>query len=99
MSQALACDNEIEPSQNIGWRKKSEGAKRVVIVITDQEMHYALDGLLAGIVMPYDMECHTDSKNTGKYLKELELDYPSFGQVNYFVICLFSIRPGATERA
>ena len=26
MSQALACDNEIEPSQNIGWRKKSEGS-------------------------------------------------------------------------
>ena len=88
MSQALACDIEGDPSQNIGWRKKSEGAKRVIIVITDQEMHYALDGLLAGIVMPYDMKCHTDCKhrdsnNTGKYLKELEVDYPSFGQVNY----------------
>ena len=31
MSQALACDHEMDESQNIGWRKKSEGAKRVVI--------------------------------------------------------------------
>ena len=31
MSQALACDHEIDESQNIGWRKKSEGAKRVII--------------------------------------------------------------------
>ena len=44
-------------------------------------MHYALDGLLAGIVMPYDMKCHTDTNNTGMYSKELDLDYPSFGQV------------------
>ena len=31
MSQALACDHEMDESQNIGWRKKSEGAKRVII--------------------------------------------------------------------
>ena len=30
MSQALACDHEMDESQNIGWRKKSEGAKRVI---------------------------------------------------------------------
>ena len=35
---------------------------------------------MGGIVRPFDMKCHT-SRSTKKYTKQLELDYPSFGQV------------------
>ena len=66
------------PSLNlIKWR--GEGVKKVIIVITDEEMHYALDGILGGIVRPFDMKCHS-TKNDG-YTEQLRLDYPSFGQV------------------
>ena len=68
----------------IGWRGK--GVKKVIIVITDQEMHFALDGILGGIVRPFDMKCHSTAEDG--YTKQLELDYPSFGEVK-IKFCLF----------
>ena len=63
----------------IKWR--GNGVKKVIIVITDEEMHYALDGILGGIVRPFDMKCH--STKIDGYTEQLKLDYPSFGQVEY----------------
>ena len=37
--QVITCDEEI------GWRPN---VRRIVFMITDQEPHYAYDGLLAG---------------------------------------------------
>ena len=53
----------------------------------DEESKYALDGLIAGIIHPYDMECHTfkdrdwHGNTMSYYTKQTELDYPSFGQI------------------
>lgn len=40
---------------HIGWRKE---AKRLLLVMTDQTSHLALDSKLAGIVVPNDGNCH-----------------------------------------
>ncbi len=69
--QAIACKSSI------GWRLKS---RKVIIVITDQEMHYAYDGKFAGISEPNDLSCHLG--RSGEYEAELDFDYPSFGQAN-----------------
>lgn len=41
--------------KDIGWRKE---AKRLIILMTDQTSHLALDSKLAGIVTPNDGNCH-----------------------------------------
>lgn len=72
IAQAMTCNNLT------GWR--GNDIRKVIIVITDQEMHYAFDGILGGIVRKFDMACHTDPV-TSEYVMQTELDYPSFGQV------------------
>ena len=62
----------------IGWRPD---ARRVIIVITDEEMHYAMDGILAGILKPFDMKCHSTMED-GYNSQQKILDFPSFGQVS-----------------
>ena len=52
----------------------------------DEESKYALDGLIAGIIHPYDMKCHTKTERyfdstIAYYTKQTVLDYPSFGQI------------------
>ncbi|XP_033613030.1 integrin beta-8 isoform X2 [Fukomys damarensis] len=49
MLQAAVCESHI------GWRKE---AKRLLLVMTDQTSHLALDSKLAGIVVPNDGNCH-----------------------------------------
>ncbi|XP_074719230.1 integrin beta-8 isoform X4 [Strix uralensis] len=49
MLQAAVCQSHI------GWRKE---AKRLLLVMTDQTSHLALDSKLAGIVIPHDGNCH-----------------------------------------
>ncbi|XP_068065417.1 integrin beta-8 isoform X5 [Anomalospiza imberbis] len=49
MLQAAVCQSHI------GWRKE---AKRLLLVMTDQTSHLALDSKLAGIVTPHDGNCH-----------------------------------------
>uniref|UniRef100_A0A4W3JLU5 Integrin beta n=1 Tax=Callorhinchus milii TaxID=7868 RepID=A0A4W3JLU5_CALMI len=49
MLQVAVCENHI------GWRKE---AKRLLLMITDQISHLALDSKLGGIVLPNDGNCH-----------------------------------------
>ena len=44
----------------IGWRPD---ASHLLVFTTDAKTHIALDGRLAGIVIPNDGHCHMDSNN------------------------------------
>ncbi|RMX49047.1 hypothetical protein pdam_00024130 [Pocillopora damicornis] len=61
--------------EKIGWTDK-QSARRLVIVITDANYHFAGDGLLGGIIIPNDGHCHTEH---GKYMASTTMDYPSPG--------------------
>jgi len=37
----LLCDGQDGQENIINWRNETEGVQKVIIVITDQEMHYA----------------------------------------------------------
>ena len=50
MMQAVVCTDVV------GWR---EEARKVLLVMTDDLMHTAGDGRLAGIYRPNDAKCHT----------------------------------------
>lgn len=69
--QAVVCKDYI------GWRNKS---RKLLVVSTDNDYHYAGDGKLGGIITPNDCECHLDG--AGFYTKSTEQDYPSLSQVN-----------------
>ncbi|KAJ7384198.1 Integrin beta-1 [Desmophyllum pertusum] len=69
LMQIAVCGSEI------GWVDK-QSARRLVIVITDANYHFAGDGLLGGVVMPNDGHCYT---RTGKYMASTTMDYPSPG--------------------
>ena len=47
------------PQDRVGWRDSSL-ARRLVLAITDDEYHYALDGKVAAIVNRHDGRCHLD---------------------------------------
>ena len=76
VAQAMRCPDII------GWE---EDRKKIIIMMTDAEMHFAFDGILGGITDKFPMEkCnlvnnHYDSKQN-------DYDYPSFGQVNTWVL-------------
>lgn len=75
MMQAVVCTNVV------GWRKESH---KILLVITDDSMHTAGDGRLAGIYKPNDAQCHTQfdlSENKILNLASLEYDYPSIEQM------------------
>lgn len=42
----------------MGWRPE---AKRLLLLMTDQPSHLALDSRLAGIVVPHDGLCHLEN--------------------------------------
>ena len=42
----------------MGWRPE---AKRLLLLMTDQPSHLALDSRLAGIVTPHDGLCHLEN--------------------------------------
>ncbi|XP_054847945.1 integrin beta-8 [Eublepharis macularius] len=64
MLQAAVCQSHI------GWRRE---AKRLLLMMTDQTSHLALDSKLAGIVVPNDGNCH---------LKDNVYEHPSLGQLS-----------------
>ena len=77
VAQAMLCP-EI-----IGWK---EDRKKIIILMTDAEMHFALDGILGGITDKFPMKMENGEWNclleNGRYdLKQNDYDYPSFGQV------------------
>ena len=77
VAQAMLCPKII------GWK---EDRKKIIIIMTDAEMHFAFDGILGGITDKFPVEesgqegCLLD--NNGHYdSKQNDYDYPSFGQV------------------
>ncbi len=75
--QVMLCD------QVIGWRNSS---RKVILLATDMDFHYALDGKLVGILQPNDGKCHLkyENKMTSAYYTDSKYyDYPSISQINY----------------
>ena len=75
MLQAVVCKDLIE------WRETSI---KILLVMTDDVLHTAGDGHLAGIVKPNDGQCHTQYDPLLKktlYTESLTQDYPSIEQV------------------
>ena len=75
MLQAVVCKDLI------GWRETSI---KIILVMTDDVLHTAGDGRLAGIVKPNDGQCHTQYDPLLKktlYTESLTQDYPSIEQV------------------
>ncbi|KAM6958736.1 integrin beta-8 [Aplochiton taeniatus] len=69
MLQATVCQREV------GWRPE---AKRLLLLMTDQPSHLALDSRLAGIVTPHDGRCHLENNI---YTESTRMDHPSLGQL------------------
>lgn len=68
--QILVCRKEI------GWNEKT---RKIIVFASDGLIHFAGDGLLAGIVRRNDKICHLDDK--GNYMASLEYDYPSVEEI------------------
>ncbi|XP_043545722.1 integrin beta-8 isoform X2 [Chiloscyllium plagiosum] len=67
MLQVAVCENQI------GWRKE---AKHLLLMITDQLFHLALDSKLGGIVLPNDGNCHLQDN---MYTHSTIMEHPSVG--------------------
>ena len=75
MMQATVCTDLI------GWRDNS---RKVMMVLTDDVVHTAGDGKIAGITKINDETCHTEYSeryNKFLYIASTEYDYPSFEQL------------------
>ncbi|XP_075962480.1 integrin beta-8 [Anarhichas minor] len=70
MMQAAVCQ------RSVGWRPE---AKRLLLLMTDQPSHLALDSRLAGIVTPHDGLCHLENN---VYTGSTRMDHPSVGQLS-----------------
>uniref|UniRef100_A0A7N6B4M8 Integrin beta n=1 Tax=Anabas testudineus TaxID=64144 RepID=A0A7N6B4M8_ANATE len=70
MLQAAVCQRAV------GWRPE---AKRLLLLMTDQPSHLALDSRLAGIVTPHDGLCHLENN---VYTGSTRMDHPSLGQLS-----------------
>ncbi|XP_064421547.1 integrin beta-3 isoform X2 [Latimeria chalumnae] len=68
--QATVCNEKI------GWRKE---ASHLLVFTTDAKTHTALDGRMAGLVLPNDGLCHIGNDN--HYSASTTLDYPSLGLI------------------
>ena len=82
MLQAVVCDDII------GWRDNS---RKILLVMTDDTMHTAGDGVLAGITKPSDGLCHTEYDpilNRTMYSAALSQDYPSIGLVKEALVAM-----------
>ncbi|XP_031572666.1 integrin beta-1-like [Actinia tenebrosa] len=69
--QVIVCHTDI------GWVRK-QAARRLVVFTTDAKYHIAGDGLLGGVVVPNDGNCHITN---GQYDASTTQDYPSLGLV------------------
>ncbi|KAM6899428.1 integrin beta-8 [Xenentodon cancila] len=70
MLQAAVCQDAV------GWRPE---AKRLLLLMTDQPSHLALDSRLAGIVVPHDGLCHLENN---VYTGSTRMDHPSLAQLS-----------------
>lgn len=69
MLQATVCQKDI------GWRPE---AKHLLLVMTDQPSHLALDSKLAGIVVPHDGRCHLEDN---VYSQTSTMEHPTVAQL------------------
>ncbi|XP_062846877.1 integrin beta-8 [Trichomycterus rosablanca] len=69
MLQAAVCQKDI------GWRPE---AKHLLLIMTDQPSHLALDSKLAGIVVPHDGRCHLED---GTYSQSANMEHPTIAQL------------------
>lgn len=69
MLQVIVCKKDI------GWRPE---AKHLLLVMTDQPSHLALDSKLAGIVVPNDGRCHLENNI---YSQTTTMEHPTIGQL------------------
>ena len=53
----------------IGWRRQS---RKIILLATDRDFHFAMDGKLVGILEPNDGPCHLQG-SVGEAGKENEL--------------------------
>ena len=86
MMQAVVCTNVV------GWR---EEARKVLLVMTDDLMHTAGDGRLAGIYRPNDARCRTKfdpTENKTLYSASRDYDYPTVEQMR-MVLEQFGVVP------
>lgn len=72
LMQVAVCEEKV------GWRDSSL-SRRIVMAITGDEYHYALDGRVAAILDRHDGGCHLD--DNGFYTHDILLDYPSTTQM------------------
>uniref|UniRef100_A0A8C4N6P3 Integrin beta n=1 Tax=Eptatretus burgeri TaxID=7764 RepID=A0A8C4N6P3_EPTBU len=70
MLQVAVCKDKI------GWRSE---AMHLLVYVTDADSHFALDGKMAGLVIPHDGQCHLNEQNM--YDMDTRMDYPSLGMV------------------
>lgn len=68
--QILVCRDEI------GWNDKT---RKIVVFATDGPMHFAGDGIMAGLIRKNDKKCHLNSD--GDYMASLDYDYPSLEEI------------------
>ena len=100
MLQAVVCKGLV------GWREKS---RKILLIMTDDVLHTAGDGHLAGIVKPNDGQCHTQYDSSyNKVVNNAALmqDYPSIEQVREVLqdndiipVFAISLTENATENA
>ena len=92
LMQAATC------GKYIGWR---DGVRKMIVYISDNPLHYAMDGKWAGIFTPNDRQCHLSRPPGGSYYEydeELTMDYPSFDQVRHElrkmdIVVVFAVTP------
>ena len=73
--QAVVCKDLV------GWGEKSQ---KIIFIMTNDVLHTAGDGRLAGLVKPNDGQCHTQydpSYNKTVNTAAIMQDYPSIAQV------------------
>ncbi len=75
LMQSMTC------SERVGWREKS---RKIILLATDRDFHFALDGKLAGVLERNDGTCHLNGTagSPGYYTHSALLDYPSVSHLN-----------------
>ncbi len=69
--RSVKLDSSLQ--KDIGWRPE---AKRLLLVMTDQPSHLALDSKLSGIVVPHDGRCHLEDNIYSKTTTMVRLTKP-----------------------
>jgi len=75
LMQVMVC------GERLGWRQDS---RKIIILSTDRDYHFAGDGKLGGIFTPNDGQCHLNNTGDGSgyYTLGETLDYPSVSHIN-----------------